>query len=247
MKIFTHTGATSKEGVILETPAQKLLVSYKPAGAAGAAALAEFRAVKLEANIVNALNGTEPLIYTMKLADLMEIAASNEGFVKEKSDKTVVGTVELSNVGALDLGQDQISLTFTGMDAAGVLEVSTIDSPELTKSYIKYSPVNFQADAPKELNVEDYYQIALPRATIVKVELKYPNGRNISYVPTELETICDEVNELSYLVPGAAAGQYQIIPGSRDWFCLGVSDAITAKITLSASGNVYFVKNDNLI
>jgi hypothetical protein len=247
MKIFSHTGSPSKEGVVLETPVQKLLVAYTAAAAANfEALLTELKAIKFEANIVNAQTGTSPLVYPMRLLDLMEIAAWNEGFVKVAGLK-VVGTIELSNVAALDLGTDQISLSFTGMENDGILEVNTIDTPFLTKSFISYAPINFQKDAPKEINVEDFYQVALPKSLITKLELKYPNGRNVGFTVPELETILDEVNEMCYLEDFGATGKFSVIPGAKDWFCFGVEDAISAKITLSDTGICYFVKNQDLI
>lgn len=245
MQLFSKTGVTSVDGFILETSSQKLVVCYKPA-AAGADGLAEFKAVKFEAQIQTPTGGTRPLVYPTKLSDLMEIAAANQGFVKRLSDGTFKGTVELSNVGALDLGKDQISLSFMNLAVGATLKVNNLDSQHLTKCYIEYSPQNFQADAPKEVDVREFYQLCLPKAITTKVELKYPNGRNISLTPDELEAICDEINEMAMLTQSVEGDGFIVKPGATDFYCISVAEALTAKVSLSATGNCFFVRNSVL-
>ena len=90
--------------------------------------------------LVDAFGQQKVITPRTRLGDLMEIAASNEGFVEEKdtyssgslSKVNVLGTIELSNYGSVDLaggyGQIQVdgSVSTTKWDFYGV------DSADLT-------------------------------------------------------------------------------------------------------------------
>lgn len=250
MKILNGTGNVDYPDNQIETAVKKLVVKYTTAD------IANLNAVKVDVKLNNRIKGTQAILPSENLKTMLEIAAANEGFihvVKVGGNIVVIGSIELSNSGAIDVKDGYITVGLTGLQTADRIELFSQDDNVLTREFIAYEPVYFNANAAKEVLLGGAYQIAVPKATLFEMSVSFANGRTVTYSPEEIDLICDELNEMSIVdetqvvttasVTGAK-GALQV--GSWNYYTFGFADAVSAKITLTGAGNVYLVKNKTL-
>lgn len=181
------------------------------------------------------------------LADLFEIAASNEGFVDVKkigSRFTIRASVELSNYGSIDLQGGNMQIQLDNCVATTIWNLYGIDSEDLTSVAIEYSPIWVASGQFKEIQLSEKYAICVPAASISELHLNYPNGRTGVFVADELKQIANEVNEIAFLYSGVDAGVTQgseIVQGGKNWWCIGVKGCSSAKILTTAQATVYVI------
>lgn len=251
MKILNGTGSTDYPDNQIETGVKKLIVKLT------LAAFASLDNIRIDVKLNNRLKGTQPILPSESLKTMMEIAAANEGFIHISAIAgpkiVVIGSIELSNAGAIDVKDGYITASFSGLLAGDKIEVFSFDDAVLTREYIQYEAVYFNANAAKEVILAGAYQIAVPKALLSEMSLTFNNGRTITHAPEEIDLICDEINEICIIdetgvvtTAGVSGAAGFIQPGSWNFYTFGFSDAISAKITLSGAGNVYLVKNKTL-
>ena len=114
-------------------------------------------------------NGQQKVITPRtKLADLMEIAASNEGMVYVKENYSggslasvdVKGTIELSNYGSVDLAGGYGQIQIDNAVSTSTFNIYGIDAAELTNMIIDYRPIWSAQNQYKETDVRDAYATA---------------------------------------------------------------------------------------
>lgn len=235
----------------LEVTAQKLSIKFTGVtDVIAEAALIDFSA-QIQADDI----GTIPNVNKISLLTIMEIAAANQGSViLDEAAKTIEGSIELSNAGALALGRDVMMLTFKGLQVGQKLEINTIDNFNLTNEYITYEPVHFNADVAKEIDVSKAYQLAIPKVGFDFVELKVlvdaQTTRTVRYTPDEIANITNEINELCFLVrDGATASgdkMHKVVTGSSRYYNLPIANVLTAKVSLTEDARIYLVSNSYL-
>lgn len=241
MKLLEETGKASYNDKQIESACEKLLFVLT---LADKTKLAD---VKLDVKINDRNTGTKSIIPNLPLGDLFEIAAANEGFTVYRTvgaNTVISGTVELSNDGALLPESGYISASVSGMVTTDKLEIYVMDDAETTKEYIEYETVYIQPDSVKELMVEKNYQISM-RKDVSLFDIKYINGRQVSYTAPELNYINDEINPLSY-VDYSDQETATIKTGASKFFSLGILGAVQLKIKLATAGNIYLIKNKTL-
>lgn len=243
MKVLSSTGSTSYSNVQIETSCQKLVFRVT------AASFDALNDVKVSVNLNNKGFGTKNVLPTLPLSHVLEIAAANEGSIQiSKADNgvTIMGTVELSNEGALDVREGYLELSILGCQTSENYEVWALNNATLSGSFIDYQTTFVNQNSTKEISVEGFYQICFP-TSVTQVDIQYMNGRNVVYTPEELMAVCQEINELCILdnSEGSANGS-RVVTGQKNFYCLGLIGAKTVKILQSTSGNIYLVKNNDL-
>lgn len=189
-------------------------------------------------------NGSSTVIQSMKLTDLLEIAAANEGAVvveETSTSVTVRGTIELSDFGSIPLlNNEYFKVNFVALGTNITADLYAIDFPIETSIHNVYDPVFFNANSAKTIDVQSAKFLCLPADKISKLELYYPNGKVWQLEAEEIRRFVEEYNPESFVINGSTT------PGGRNWYCLEVLDALQAKITLNAGANIMLVSYKNL-
>jgi len=241
MRVLTGSGKTNYPDIQIESGVQRLFFCFTFVTATFAAAFANVRA---SVKMYSKNRGTESIINDLPIADLLEIAASNEGFVKQSINGTntiIKGTIELSNIGAVETKDGYLSLSITNMLDTDTVNVNTLDSAIVTNSFVSYEQVFVNANSQKDIDNSGAYGIAIP-VTVTNIDFCYP-GRTVTNNAEELAQETSENNELCYLTEANEGAGALVIPGSKKFFCIGVNDVKSFRITLSEAGNVYLMKN----
>jgi len=251
MKILNGTGATDYPDNQIETGVKKIVVKYTTDN------IANLDNVRIDVKLNSRLRGTQPILPSESLKTMFEIAAANEGFIHISAiagpKVVIIGSIELSNKGAIDIRDGYINCSFSGLQNADKIEVYSVDDAVLTREFIQYESVYFNANAAKEVMLAGSYQVAVPKALLSEMSVTFSNGRTTTYSPEEIDLLCDELNEVSIVdetaivtTPALSGAKGVMQAGSWHYYTLGFTEAISAKITLSAAGNVYLVKNKTL-
>lgn len=238
---------TFVNNVSVETSLSKIGVSCKfpfsPYATLGAYdLLAQLADMKIKV-IVQDGSGTHNILNDVLVKDLLEIASSNEGTATTVYDPpythvTLMGTIELSEQGAIALNQaTKMLISVSGKPTTFELTLHGIDHPINTLEAIKYDQRSVQGGGEVDINVEDYTIMALPRVDLQDIEITYPS-KTCTYTPTEILHITHDTNELSVI-----AGTGRVQAGGVNFHCLDVSNALKVKIRYASNQNVYFLKN----
>src|SRR6476661_6553642 len=101
--------------------------------------------------------GTKTMIYSVNVLTLMEIASANEGAVRCFKDATksyVIGTVELADEGALQMGKnDFFTIKIVGVPANINLDLFAVDADTDAHLANHYESIHINANAPKDIEV----------------------------------------------------------------------------------------------
>lgn len=185
----------------------------------------------------------ENLVSNMPLNVLLEAAAQGEGYIQIKEsdvDGTFVlkGSVELSNVGALDVSDSELLvIDFANAGAATLTtKVSTYQSLVLTDTSLQYEPKTILPDSKQTIDLKDTYCLLLP-PTCTEVILK-TGSRSQKIKGDEFEQIAIDSNDVTYNVDGK-------IKAVNDFFLLPVSNVDSVEITLSVQGKIYKLINNS--
>lgn len=203
--------------------------------------------VTVSINRVTKGGGSVPIIYPMSLQYLLEISACSEGAYRSTlvTGLVVIGTIDISNFGTLQLGQDeymQLSVTHTNGVNFGV-RVYALEGQEYTSSSIMYQLNSVLADTPKLINVSDCYLAALPVTNLTKVILQYSDGRTATYTAIELQMICNDVNDMVHELANAGGTAFQPVYGYNNLFCIAIEEVINMTVHYSASSKFFTLKN----
>lgn len=244
MSLIKDTGAAgSITDLVLENSLQKIGIECYQGTAITDANLTS---CTVSINRVRKSGGATPIIYPMSLQYLLEMAACNEGAYRATSTAgtTVIGTIDISNFGTLQLGSDeymQLSLTNAVGGTFGV-RLYAIEGANYTPSSIQVQLNSVLADTPKVTNVSDCRQLALPVTNLTKIVMQYSDGRTATYTPIELQMICQDINDIvSVLSPAGTA--YVPIYGYSSMFVVGIEDVVLLTVQYSAISKYYTVRD----
>lgn len=177
------------------------------------------------------------LIPKIAMGTLAEMYSTAESFINVSDngvDHDVEFGVELGYMGALAIDADTtIVVDIKGMVANDALDVYAMDLPISTKVAIKTNVIRFQSGVAQSVGLNAHGILHLPVASFSKLELFYPNGKNITLEQKELEQWCLEGNEVCGFINGVAKN------GFIKYYSINVADATSAKVTLSADANGY--------
>lgn len=236
------TGTTSQT---IESRAMKLLFICSAAKAARTDAkdiLTDLANAKVEIEKQTA-NGGQPIIPELPFVDLLEIAAANEGSLDirtEGANFVLRATVELSDMGAIELAENEFfKAILTGFTDVSV-DIYAIDADETTVIHNVYKTLFLNAHTPKNVDVNFARWMAVPDASIKKVELLDAQGRITTYEKEELRQLCNEGNEAAAVVDG------KIYPGYLNLLVINVANAQSARVTTSANASIYLVNYEAL-
>lgn len=239
----TTTQITQNGSVTISSRIMKLLFSVTDSSVTGTAKIdldALRSSMKVEVKSTHPSYGTKTIIYQNSLVDLMEIASANEGAVRVTLGN-VKGTIELSDEGAIvPLENEIFTVNVTSGSSNYKVDVYSIDHDTDSQMHLEYTPVSVQANAPTPVNVMSARWLSVPKSLLTQLELELPTGQKVTYSPDELEQICSEANEQSYIIDGV------IVPGGKYLLSINVADSVRAYITQSAVGNVYVVNNKHI-
>lgn len=257
MKIATLNGATAaltnKE---IESSVYKLGFTFEGV----VATLATPEATPDPASILTTLIGdteitiskqdgqnTSVLINRMKLKDVAEISTHNEGviFISRAYSATAgdnLATIEfcleVSNDAAFKLDdQAKLILNIEGKPANMTLDVETIDHPNVGNQYIAYDSKFVNLGASKDFAVEQHYAVAVPIADTTSIELHYNNGKSVILTASEVKkTLRDSQDEIFII-------NNKTIYGCYTWAVLSIEQCYKITVLMSASKNIYLIKN----
>jgi|GEM_PF-2610463 len=177
------------------------------------------------------------IIPKMPMGTLAELYSTAESFIQVSDngvDHDVEFSVELGYMGALAIDADTtIVIDVTGMVANDALDVYAMDLPLATRVAVKTNVIRFQAGVAQSVGLQSNGILHLPVASFSKLELYYPNGKNLILEQKELEQWCLEGNDVCGYLNGVAKN------GFIKYYCVNVADATSAKVTLSADANGY--------
>ena len=202
--------------------------------------------------LVDAFGQQKVITPRTRLGDLMEIAASNEGFIEEKdtyssgslSKVNVLGTIELSNFGSVDLAGGYGQIQVDGAVSTTKWDFYGVDSADLTNMIIDYRPIWSAANQYKECDVRDAYAIAIPVSNLVELQMSYQNGRTLIFKPEELEAITNETNEIAELIQNYGGnGATKVVAGHNALFCIGVKYVNSIRVQYTANTTFYKVSD----
>ena len=199
-------------------------------------------------------SGTKQLITSMRLSDLAEICANNEGMIFIKTLKTLAGqaylraefSVELSNVGAIHSDKQDFLVVelneFTTYNSgpgnvglSGTITMSSLGSYVATQEVIKYEPLSLNAGAVSTFDVQGAYAIAVSD-TFTRAFLTSVSGEILQIEANELETLACDIQDIVYNVDGLFLPMYK-------WKVLPIQ--LASKIQLEANANCVFYMMTN--
>lgn len=242
MKIATLSGQTTYQQRF-ETPAQKIVV------VATGALMNDVFNTNVTITMMDRNGQLKTITPKTNLGDLMEIAASNEGFVhitKGASDYTIRGTIELSNFGAIDIQGGYFQIQLDNTVSTTSWNLYALETDDLTNVIIRYSPIWCAANQYKELQTGDSYAVCLPVAKIDELHLNYKNGRTAIFTVDELKAIAMETNELAQFRYNFTANVGEVTVGYNNYLCIGLSDVVSARVRCNAEATVYLVDDEQL-
>lgn len=202
--------------------------------------------------LVDSMGQQKVITPRTKLADLLEIAASNEGMTQVKQNYTsgsissydVFGTIELSNYGSVDLSGGYGQIQLDGCVSTTTWNIFGIDAAELTNMIIDYRPIWSAQNQYKETDVRDAYAIAIPAANLVELQLSYNNGRTVIYKPDELKLIVSETNEIAEVIQNMDnKNATDVIVGYKSLLCIGVKYCNSMRVQYTADTTFYKISN----
>lgn len=177
------------------------------------------------------------LIPKIPMGTLAELYSTAEQFIQVSDngvDHDVEFGVELGYEGALAIDADTtIVVDVTGMVANDALDVYAMDLPLATRIAVKTNVIRFQAGVAQSVGLQSNGILHLPAASFSKLEIFYPNGKNLTLEQKEVEQWCLEGNEVVGFLNGVAK------LGFIKYYSINVADATSAKVTLSADANGY--------
>ena len=235
MKV-NDTGLTTTSSVKIESRLRALQLKITSASNTYADFETAYAACTIE--IVKQTNfGIQTIITPRKLTDILEIAAAQTGAIMVTSDgsnATVRGGIELSDMGTLEIGNNEFfKINFVGIPIGDTIDIYAIDAQVSAMGWMNiFETVAVDAATPKTILVPNTKMLCLPVATTTRLELNYLNGTVVTLEPEELKAMCYESNELAVNENGVVTG------GFRNFYVVNVSDAKFAKVTLSAAGTV---------
>lgn len=182
-------------------------------------------------------NGAIQIVPVRKLTDVLEVFAADTGAIMVTSNgtaTTVRAQIELSDMGALSLESNEYyKLNFVGIPATHTVDVYAVDAQVDAQGWQNVLEiVTVDANTPKSILVPQTKMLALPVATITRLELKFVNGRVCVFEAEELKLFSYETNEIAVNENGVATG------GFRDFYVVNIADAVSAKVTCSAATTI---------
>lgn len=194
--------------------------------------------------------GQSVIVDTISVIDVAEMSSFNEGQIGiygnnfGATDTTYQSyfTVDISNFGSLDINQNtKYILDYTTTDGQAV-EVFAIDTPNVTNIFTNYVRNSFLASQVKEIDVTEFYALALNKANFVEMTCFYSNGRSIVFNKSEVEQIVNDIQPTKYSFNGitdsGVLGKYLVCP---------IGDAIKVRITNGASATDYYLMSNEEI
>lgn len=199
--------------------------------------------------------GTKQLITNMVMADLAEICANNEGFIKIENPSpktaklcTAHFSVELSNVGAIPAGKDDyIAVELEGfanyldpVDGTSndaTVKIHSIGSFVTVSEHIKYSPIALNTNQQLKFGCESHYAFATTSSN-EKIYFYGATGQTWELRPDELEHIACDVSDGVYLVNDG------MVPYNR-WRVIPIQLATECIAQAQAANTIYLMSNKN--
>lgn len=247
---LTLSTATPAGNIQMKAPISKVLIDAimtfndTTFPDAADAFISQFSTATVEVIRNGEMGGARTLINTVPIADIAEIAARNEGYVKiTKLTSGVAATarvqfsVELNNFGSIDANNSN----FVRLNLTGFINTNTKfyskSSPFVNDNFIKYESLGCQAASETVFDVAGKYAIAVPK-TLSVIEITYPTGNTERIYPEELDLCSADLTEIVFLVDGR-------VTSFKNWFVYDVSQAVQVKVTLNTSGIIYLLSNNS--
>lgn len=246
LEITLSAGAPAGK-VDLKVPTSKLLIYAVLPKAAGTAALAAFETACATATVTGTRQtqdkGNKTMFEEMNLQDLLEIAATNEGFITlntatDNLSVSVSASIELSNSGSVKFSQkDFATIQFRGFGLFTSFNVYSFGAPFEFDEHLKYSRVTGLAGEQVRFDCTSHYSICLP-TTLTKLRLTYVNGVTQDIEHDEVSISAADANEIMYLINGS------VLPYNK-WRAFPLPTAHRGEMTLSANSYAYLLSNKN--
>jgi hypothetical protein len=174
----------------------------------------------------------------ISFVDLLEMNAQEEGSIEIKTEGAnfiLRGVIDLAEAGAVELAQaEYFKLKLSGFTGVNV-DLYALDTLETTRQHRVYKTHYVNANTPKNMEVAGSLWLAVPDATIKKLELIDGKGRIVSLEKEELRAFCNENNPLTVVSDGKlSSGYLNILSVPVGFFNM-------ARITTTQNENVYTV------
>jgi hypothetical protein len=193
--------------------------------------------IKLEKQLQTAVQR----INDRPLTDIIEIATLIQGEVKgyiSGGRSYLEFTIEIANGGCARVSEKTyFTLFLTAMPANLETNIFAVDSIQDAATELVYDTVKVFSESSGFNQCASASLIAVPKATIKRLELKLPNGESVVYLPAELSRLCDELNGDSYNMSGV------VTEGARNFYILPIDVYGQFKADVTADSTVYLVKH----
>lgn len=183
------------------------------------------------------LGGQKIILPANKLIHLLEISAADTGAIQaaEAANASVIrASITASDFGSLACsGNDFFKLTLKALPANYSVDVYAEDTfVDAQGVHNVYENISVDANSPRVTSIGNARWLALPVASISRLELTYGNGKVITHEAEEIRAIVCDVNEQSINANGV------VTAGFKNFYVMNVADAVQAKITCTADATV---------
>ena len=193
--------------------------------------------IKLEKQLQNAVQR----INDRPLTDIIEIATQIQGEVKgyiTGGRSYLEFTIEIANGGCARVSEkNYFTLALSALPANLETNVFAMDSVLDAGTELSYDTVKVFSESSGFNQCSSASLIAVPKASIKRLELRLPSGQSVIYEPAELSRMCDELNESAYNLSGVKSS------GARNFYILPIDAYSEFKADVTADATVYLVKH----
>lgn len=238
--------ATQVVDQMLEASLQKIgVVVYR--SDANDCKIVDIGVIQISATRIKKGGQSAPILYPTSLDLALEMGAAASGHYGNRSfaeKGSIVGTIDVSSFGTLDLNDENLTVSVTGIPALHGVKIFAIEGDQFSKSSIEYTPNVVLADTPKKFVVAECHRLCLPVTGMQKLILDFADGRTATYQADELAMICKDVNDIvsvEYLT--ADAGKPIVYFGYRSLYIVDISEVVTATIHYTAQTKFFTIKN----
>lgn len=217
---------------------QKLFIEIRKVGGTPNDIIAAIGGTKLQVD-KSTISGTAVKIYPQSVLDLMEISSHFSGAIIGEifNGKSFIGgTVNLTETGAEQLQKDEYyNVQLTGLPDGFEADIFAIDNFSNASSFLEFSPIAIDGNAPKYIDVTNAVFIAIPYGKLRSLEATHANRQHVRYEADELEHVVKEGN------PMTANLQGKLTTGPLNYYVLPVGQIREVKIDLLEDGKIILV------
>lgn len=234
----TLTGTVAQQ---IESRVKKVLfVASVPKGARNNPAdiFTDLAGATLEIEKQTISHGGYSICPELPFLDLLEMNAADEGSIEIKTEGAnfvLRGSIDLAQGGAIELAEaEYFKAKLSGFVGVSV-DLFAQDELETSKGHNIYKTHYVNGNTPKNMEIANALYLAVPDATIKKLELIDGTGRIVSFEKEELRSFCNERNPLTVVADGLLS------VGHLNLLTVPVGVFTMARVTTSANANVYTV------